>query len=299
MNGVYHVEDPKPNTDAAGAFQRAASSIRDTIEGPIDPNRYHLFLAVNCPWAHRAWLMVTLKKAQISKSFAAPKRTDQGWVFEPQGRFSDPLFGYQTLHQLYATHDSYTGRITVPVLYDKNAGRLINNESADILRILNAGLEGPDFYPEDLQNDINTWNDKIYPKLNNGVYRAGFARKQEAYDAAVAEVFEMLDEIEHHLSTHRYLCGDQLTEADIRLFPTLVRFDVGYHSAFKCNKRRLIDYPNLWAYGRELYQMDGVAETVDFDIYRRGYNSQSELRNPLGIIPIGPDNDWTAPHKRG
>ena len=301
LKGVYHAEDFKPKSNARGEFQREASAIRDTADGPLEAGRYHLYLAVNCPWAHRTWLMTVLKGAadQITMSFAKPKRTDQGWVFDADGCFTDPLYGYDALHQLYATHDNYTGRITVPVLVDKSDGRLINNESAEILRILNDGLAGPDYYPEALREQIDAWNDRIYPNLNNGVYRAGFSRTQEAYDAAVMQVFEMLDELEAHLTDNQYLVGDVMTEADIRLFPTLARFDHGYHSGFKCNKRRIVDYPNIWAYARAIYQMDGVAETVDFDIYRRGYNSQSELRNPLGIIPIGPDMDWNTPHGRG
>ncbi len=301
LKGVYYAEDLKPKSDHDGEFRREASAIRDGIEGPLEKDRYHLYLAINCPWAHRTWLMCTLKGAtdHLSMSFAKPKRTDQGWVFDDAGRFADPLNGFASLHQLYSTHQSYTGRITVPVLVDKKDGRLINNESAEILRILNDGLDGLDFYPKALRGKIDAWNDQIYPKLNNGVYRAGFARTQEAYDAAVVEVFEMLDAVEAQLSKTRYLTGDQLTEADIRLFPTLARFDHGYHSAFKCNKRRIVDYPNIWGFAREIYQISGVAETVDFDVYRRGYNSQSELRNPLGIIPIGPDMDWGASHERG
>ncbi|MEM7240571.1 MAG: glutathione S-transferase C-terminal domain-containing protein [Pseudomonadota bacterium] len=299
LDGTYHVDDPAPKSAADGAFRRAASPIRDQIDGPIDPARYHLYLAVNCPWAHRVWLMLTLKGVDMTKSFALPKRTDQGWVFDAEGRFFDPLNGFTALHELYATTGTYTGRITVPVLVDKETGALVNNESADILRILNRGLGGTDFLPTDRMDNIEAWNARIYPNLNNGVYRAGFARTQEAYDAAVMDVFDTLDAIEHQLSQTRYLTGDQLTEADIRLFPTLVRFDVGYHSAFKCNRARIIDYPNLWAYAREMYQMDGVPETVDFDIYRYGYHSKSELRNPLGIIPIGPSPDWAAPHGRG
>ena len=301
LQGVYHAEEFKPKSDAQGAFQREASAIRGSVAGAMEAGRYHLYLAVNCPWAHRTWLTCALKSVtdQITMSFAKPKRTDQGWIFDADGRYSDPLYGFEALHQLYARHDNYTGRITVPVLVDKNDGRLINNESAEILRIINDGFDGPDFYPEALRDKIDAWNERIYPRLNNGVYRAGFARTQEAYDAAVVEVFEMLDEIEIHLGGSRYLTGDQMTEADIRLFPTLARFDHGYHSAFKCNKRRIVDYPNIWGYASEIYQMAGVAETVDFDVYRRGYNSQSELRNPLGIIPIGPDMDWLAPHGRG
>ena len=298
LNGKYYVEDLKPKSAENGAFEREAAPIRKFLGTGFEPARYHLYLAVNCPWAHRVWLMLTLKGATMTKSFALPKRTDHGWVFDHGGRFSDPLYGFKALHELYSTTGDYTGRITVPVLVDKETGQLINNESADILRILNQGLEGQDFLPREQIEEIDAWNARIYPNLNNGVYRAGFARTQEAYDAAVLDVFNTLDAVENQLSQTRYLTGDKLTEADIRLFPTLVRFDVGYHSAFRCNHARIIDYPNLWGYAREIYQMHGVAETVDFDIYRHGYHSQSELRNPLGIIPIGPSPDWTAPHGR-
>ena len=204
------------------------------------------------------------------------------------------------MHEIYvAGAQAYTGRVTVPVLWDKKTGRILNNESADIVRALGEAYAPGRLYPADKAAEIDQWNDLIYQTLNNGVYRAGFARSQEAYDEAMAEVFATLDRIEAQLAQTRYLTGDTLTEADIRLFPTLARFDVAYHSAFKCNLRRLIDYPNLWAYARDIFQMPGVAVTVDFDIYRRGYHSPSEFRNPLGIVPIGPQNDWLAPHRRG
>jgi putative glutathione S-transferase len=236
----------------------------------------------------------------ISVSYALPRRDEQGWVFDTEGAFGDPLLQARAVHEVYAlASPSYTGRITVPVLFDKQSNQPVSNESADIVRMLNAGFEGgPDLYPDKKRSNIDGWNDLIYPTLNNGVYRAGFARTQTTYDAAVVEVFETLDKIETQLSQTRYLTGDQLTEADIRLFPTLARFDVVYHYAFKCNLRRLMDYPNLWAYAREIYQMPGIACTVDFDIYKLGYFSPSELRNPLGIVPAGPIVDWNAPHGR-
>lgn len=231
----------------------------------------------------------------ISVSYALPRRTDQGWVFE-----DEPLLGATAMHQVYATGaDAYTGRVTVPVLWDRETGRIINNESADIVRALGDAFAPGHMCNPDNGEAITRWNDLIYPTLNNGVYRAGFARTQGAYDKAVAEVFATLDQIENQVAQTRYLTGPALSEADIRLFPTLARFDVAYHSAFKCNLRRLIDYPNLWAYARDIYQTPGVAETVKFDVYRKGYHSPSELRNPLGIVPVGPQNDWSAPHGRG
>lgn len=300
IDGQYFADDPAPESDGDGAFRRKASSIRNWIKD-ADAGRYHLFVAWNCPWAHRALLtraVLGLEDA-MSVSYAKPNRTDQGWVFDAKGAFADPLLGARAVHEVYGRHrPAYTGRITVPVLWDKRDGVIVNNESAEIVRMLNDVFDG-DLYPDDLAEEIDQWNDLIYPNFNNGVYRAGFARTQAAYDAGVADVFATMDRVEAHLTRSRYLCGDRFTEADVRMFPTLARFDVAYHYAFKCNLRRLMDYPNLWAYAREIYQMTGVAQTVNFDIYKRGYFSKSELRNPLGIVPAGPVIDWDAPHGRG
>jgi putative glutathione S-transferase len=309
IEGIYHTDDPGPDTVLNGAFERQKSNIRNWIttdalaEFTPDAGRYHLFAAWNCPWAHRALLIIALKglRDQITISYAKPRRTDQGWIFDPVGPYVDPLFHASSLHQIYTRVDpSYTGRITVPLLWDKVQGRAVSNESADIVRMLNdAFATGPDLAPADLRSSIETWNTQIYRDVNNGVYRAGFARTQDAYDSAVFAVFAALDLIETQLSNTRYLTGDRFTEADLRLFPTLARFDVAYHYAFKCNIRRLMDYPHLWAYTREIYQMPGVAETVNFEIYKQGYFSPSPLRNPLGIVPAGPQIDWTAHHDRG
>jgi putative glutathione S-transferase len=304
IEGQYYAEDPAPESTSDGEFKRKASSIRNWIgqgEFVAEAGRYHLFVAWNCPWAHRALLTRALLGLEdaISVSFAKPRRTEQGWVFDAEGAFSDPLLGALAVHEVYGRHQpAYTGRITVPVLWDKKTGVIVNNESAEIVRTLNAAFGG-DLYPDDLAAEVDAWNDLIYPTFNNGVYRAGFARTQEAYDKGVADVFATMDKIEAQLGKTRYMCGDRFTEADVRMFPTLARFDVAYHYAFKCNLRRLMDYPNLWAYAREIYQMKGVAETVNFDIYKQGYFSPSELRNPLGIVPAGPIIDWTAPHGRG
>ena len=308
IDGVFHAEDPGPDTARDGQFRRATSTIRHWISAdgstgfPAEAGRYHLYAAWNCPWAHRVLLMRVVKglETAIGVSYARPRRTDQGWVFDAAGAYADALMGARALHEVYAREpDPYTGRITVPLLWDKIAGRAVSNESADLVRMLNDAFPGPDLAPADLRGDIDAWNTRIYREVNNGVYRAGFARTQEAYDGAVAEVFAALDGIEAHLATHRYLCGDRFTEADLRLFPTLARFDVAYHYAFKCNIRRLSDYPHLWAFAREIYQMPGIAGTVAFDIYKQGYFSPSELRNPLGIVPAGPMIDWTLPHGRG
>ncbi len=307
IEGVYHADDPGPDTVLDGQFQRAKSTIRHwiTADGSSglapEADRYHLYAAWNCPWAHRALLALQFKglSEAISVSYARPRRTPEGWVYDEDGAFSDPLFGISALHQAYARDAApYTGRITVPLLWDKKTGQAVSNESADIVRMLNDAFPGPDLAPAALRDQIEDWNAHIYRNVNNGVYRAGFARTQAAYDEAVQAVFATLDEIEQVLGRKRYLTGDQFTEADLRLFPTLARFDVAYHYAFKCNIRRLMDYPNLWAYAREIYQMPGVANTVDFEIYKAGYFSPSELRNPLGIVPMGPILDWDAPHGR-
>ncbi len=302
VEGTYYAHDDTTKTAVSGAFERTASTLRDWIEPATDLSTLHLIGAWNCPWAHRAILTRAIKGlTEISMSIALPRRTDEGWVFDPSGVHADPLFGAAAVHEVYSRHpEPYTGRITVPVLWDKTAARIISNESADIVRMLNDAYpdRGPNLCPEHLKSDIDVWNALIYPKVNNGVYRSGFATSQSAYDTAVVEVFETLDKIDAHLGDNRYLCGDTFTEADVRLFPTLARFDVAYHYAFKCNLRKISDYSNLWPYARELYQMSGVAETVHFDIYKAGYFSPSPKRNPLGIVPIGPSLDWDTPHGR-
>lgn len=306
LDGEYLTEDPGPDTQANGAFQRAKSTLRDwiTAGGPFTPDagRYHLYGAWNCPWAHRVLLTraVLGLEATISVSIAKPRRTDQGWVFAAEGAYADPELGVASLHEVYARQSPpYTGRITVPVLWDRQTCQIVSNESADMVRMLGA-FGGADLYPEMLRPDIDAWNERIYSGLNNGVYRAGFARTQAAYEAGFLDVFATLDAMEAQLCQTRYLTGDTFTEADLRAFPTLARFDVAYHYAFKCNLRKLVDYPNLWGYAREIFVMPGVAKTVQFEIYKQGYFSPSEARNPLGIVPLGPEiADWTAPHGRG
>ena len=308
INGTYQSNDPGPDSGAAGEFKRAASTIRNwiTADGMTgfapDTGRYHLFAAWNCPWAHRvlATRAVLGLRDAISVSYALPRRTPEGWVFDASGDYADPLMSARALHEIYAAHpEPYTGRVTVPVLWDKTLGQIVSNESADIMRMLGRAFD-PDarLCPDHLIKEIDAWNALTYPTLNNGVYRAGFARSQEAYDRAVAEVFETLDKLDAHLSHHKTLVGDSGTEADLRVFPTLVRFDVAYHYAFKCNIRRLMDYPNLWDYARALWALPGLAETVKPEIYKTGYFSQSDLRNPLGIVPAGPQIDWAKPAKR-
>ena len=318
IDGVWHVEEPAKN-DASGAFKRADSVLRSwvTAGGDAGPSgqggykaeagRYHLYIGISCPWAQRTWIFRKLKglESAVSMSTVLPRRTDAGWVFDNAvDQFRDNLHGKDALHEIYSLGQSdYSGRVTVPVLWDKATGTIVSNESSEIIRMFNSAFDAitgntDDYCPEDLRDEIDTVNARTYDGLNNGVYRAGFATSQEAYEAAFDQVFETLDWMEERLSRQRYLAGDRLTESDWRAFPTLVRFDVAYVGAFKCNLRRLADYPNLSGYTRELYQHPGVAETVDTDIYKRGYYSISELRNPLGIVPKGPLVDFTAPHGR-
>ena len=299
IDGEYFSDDPGPDTTEGGEFRRAEAKIRDWItrEGPFtpDPDRYHLYVAWNCPWAHRALLarvILGLEDA-ITVSFARPRRTDQGWVYDAEGEYSDRELGVRAVHEVYSRQKpGYTGRLTVPVLWDRETAQIVSNESADIIRMFSEFGRGLDLYPVADRSDIDAWNERIYPTLNNGVYRAGFARTQEAYDAAVTEVFATLDAIEERLQSREWLAGDSFSEADLRLFPTLARFDVAYHYAFKCNIRRIMDYPALWSYARRIYAMPGVADTVRFWVYKQGYFSPSELRNPLGIVPMGPEIDW-------
>lgn len=294
--------------EANGRFQRGTSVFRNWItpDGSAgisgeagfkaEPNRYHLFAALNCPWAHRTLIYRQVKNLApiIGLSLVAPLRTDQGWVFKTDdARFSDDLYQLNAIHELYSTADPhFTGRVTVPVLWDKQQKKIVSNESAEIIRMFNSAFnhitaDEQDFYPAALAAEIDALNDVIFNNINNGVYKTGFARTQEAYEESVVKVFSTLDELEARLSTRRYLLGDKITEADWRLLPTLVRFDVGYFSAFKCNLRALRDYPHLSAYLKDLYDQPGIASTVDLDVYRAGYHSVSPLRNPHGIVPIG------------
>ncbi|WP_108814433.1 glutathione S-transferase family protein [Loktanella sp. Alg231-35] len=297
VEGVYHEGDDVTQTLPSGAWERSRSTVRNWIGDatfPAEAGRYHLFVAWNCPWAHRTLLTRAIKGLDaITVSYAKPNRDAQGWIFDAEGEFADPLLGVRAVHEVYSADQMrYTGRLTVPVLWDKVQGRMVSNESADIVRMLNASFDGADLYPDGLADEINQWNDLIYDTVNNGVYRAGFASTQAAYEKAAHQVFETLDRIDAHLADHPWLCGNQFTEADLRLFPTLARFDVAYHYAFRCNLKKLSDYVNLWPYAKRIYAMPGVSETVRFDIYKQGYFSASEKRNPLGIVPIGPMVDW-------
>lgn len=299
---------PVQATDAKGGFVRQISSFRnwvtpDGAPGPTgtggfaaEAGRYHLYVALICPWAHRTLIARKLKglEGAISISVVEPALTPQGWRF---AEGADAVNGAGYMHEIYTAADPvFTGRATVPVLWDKATGTIVSNESADILQMFNRGFgalaSGPDLRPDDLTDQIEALNDFIYPRLNNGVYRAGFATTQVAYDEAVAEVFQALDALEDRLSDGRdWLLGDRFTETDIRAFVTLVRFDVAYHGLFKCNLRRIADYPLLSGYLRRVLTLPGVAGTVNLDHIKRGYYSIGKL-NPTGIVPAGPLLDW-------
>jgi len=303
-----------------GAFQRSTSGFRNWItpDGAPGPSgeggfaakagRYHLYVSYACPWAHRTLIFRALKGLEglIGVSVVHPDMLDDGWTFSTDfpGATGDTLFGLPFLRDLYTRAvPGISGRVTVPVLWDKTQGRIVSNESAEIIRMFNSAFDGltgntDDYWPEALRPGIEEVNARIYDTVNNGVYKAGFATAQEPYDKAVRALFDSLDWLEDRLSGQRYLMGDRLTEADWRLFTTLVRFDPVYHLHFKCNRRRLIDYPNLWAYTRDLYQVPGVAATVRPDHYVRHYHYSHDTINPNRIIPINPVLDFDAPHGR-
>ena len=303
-----------------GAFKRKDSSFRSwvTADGSPGPTgeggfaaesgRYHLYVSYACPWAHRALIFRALKglTEHIGVSVVNPDMLDKGWTFDTDfdGATGDTLMGLSHLYKVYQTADpTYTGKVTVPVLWDKERQTIVSNESSEIIRMFNSAFDGvtgntTDYWPEALHDAIAPVNDRIYDTLNNGVYKSGFATSQEAYDAAVHPLFDTLDWLEERLGSNRYLMGDKPTEADWRLVTTLFRFDLVYHTHFKCNRRRITDYPNLWGYTRELYQWPGVAETVRFDHIVRHYHYSHESINPYRIIPINPVIDFTAPHGR-
>jgi putative glutathione S-transferase len=312
-------QDEAGGTDPSGRFQRPASPLRswitpDGAPGPTgdggfraEPGRYHLYVALACPWAHRTLIFRKLKglEEMISLSVVNGFMGEEGWSFAPgPGVTPDPIFGARAMHEVFsAAHPHYTGRVTVPVLFDRKTGRIVNNESAEIIRMFNSAFDGVgaaagDFYPVDLRPEIDALNERIYGTVNNGVYRAGFASTQAAYEEAVWPLFETLDMLDVRLATRRYLCGARVTEADWRLYTTLVRFDAVYHSHFKCNLRRIVDYPNLSAWLRDLHQTPGVAETVDFAQFKSHYYQSHKRLNPSGVVPVGPLMSLDAPHGR-
>lgn len=319
VDGVWH--SGWIDTEASGGeFRRQDSVFRNwvTTDGGPGPTgtggfraesgRYHLYVSLACPWAHRTLILRALKglEAHVSVDVVHPFMGEDGWTFETgiAGATGDRLMGKRFLREVYlAAEPKASGRVTVPILWDKAQGTIVSNESAEIVRMFNSAFDGitgnrADYRPADLADEIDALNGRIYDGVNNGVYRAGFATTQPAYDTAVAEVFETLDALEALLSRRRYLTGTRLTEADWRLIPTLLRFDAVYHGHFKCNRRRIVDYPNLNGYLLELYQMPGIAGTVNFDHITQHYYRSHETINPTRIVPTGPDIDWHAPHGR-
>jgi glutathionyl-hydroquinone reductase len=324
IDGVWQAQEPDAaKADpgrASGRFERAQTAFRNWVTpdgrpGPTGsdgfaaaPGRYHLYVSLACPWAHRALIMRALKGLEqiIPVSVTHWLMAEQGWTFSPaEGVIPDPLFNSRYLHEIYTRADAhYTGRATVPVLWDQHTQTIVNNESSEIIRMLNsafdaAGARPGDYYPKDLREEIDALNARIYDTVNNGVYKAGFATTQAAYEDAVTPLFETLDWLEERLAQSRYLCDDTLTEADIRLFTTLVRFDSVYHGHFKCNIRRLADYRNLWAYTRDIHQIPGIAATVNLGHIKRHYYQSHKRINPTGIVPAGPLLDFDETAERG
>jgi glutathionyl-hydroquinone reductase len=317
VDGIWQ-EDVSRTKD--GHFIRPTTRFRNfvTADGSPGPNgeggfpaergRYHLYVSLACPWAHRTLIFRVLKKLEdvISVSVTEPLYGKTGWEFgTTQGSTVDTVNGKKTLSEIYLLADPrYSGRVSVPVLWDKKRRTIVNNESAEIIRMLNSAFDAftgvkTDFYPPALRPEIDRINDLVYPNVNNGVYRAGFATSQAAYEEAAQSVFSALDQLEERLSGQRYLAGPRVTEADWRLFTTLIRFDTVYYSHFKCNLRRIVDYPDLWNYLRDLYQVPGIADTVSMDQIKRHYYGSQRQVNPTGIVPIGPLLNFAAPHDRG
>ena len=312
VDGVW-VDQWYDTKSTGGAFVRGKAVFRSWVThdgnpGPsgvggfkAEPGRYHLYVSLACPWAHRTLIFRKLKRLEqmIGVSIVHWLMLENGWTFaDGPGVVPDPLFGVRFLHEIYTRADpDYTGRVTVPALWDKQTNTIVNNESAEIIRMFNSAFDGcgaapGDFYPEDLRPQIEAWNTRIYDAINNGVYKAGFATSQEAYEAAFLKLFETLDGLEQHFGEHRYLTGGRLTEADWRLFTTLLRFDPVYVGHFKCNLRRIADYPNLSRYLSDLYQVPGVAETVDMRHIKGHYYQSHRTINPTSIVPLGPLTDF-------
>lgn len=320
INGEWSTEwyDTKKT---GGAFKRDTSRFRNwvTRDGSAGPSgkagfkaeagRYHLYVSYACPWAHRTLIFRAIKGLEglIDISVVHPDMLDDGWTFDRDfdGATGDTLYGHSFMRDVYLQADpDISGRVTVPVLWDKAQGEIVSNESAEIIRMFNTAFDeitgnDDDYYPEALRAEIDAVNDRVYDTVNNGVYKSGFATTQEAYDKAVLPLFDSLDWLEERLSGQRYLAGDRLTEADWRLFTTLVRFDSVYHLHFKCNRKRIVDYPALWAYTRELFQHPGVAGTVHMDHIVRHYHYSHDTINPNRIIPVNPVLDFMVPHGRG
>ncbi|MHC8344863.1 glutathione S-transferase family protein [Pseudomonas sp. RT6P73] len=317
VEGRWHDQWYESSKD--GAFQREQAQRRNwlTADGKPGPTgvggfaaeagRYHLYVSLACPWAHRTLILRKLKGLDnlIDVSVVSWLMLENGWTFDQNlGSTGDKLDHFDFMHQRYTADTAdYTGRVTVPVLWDKQQNRIVNNESAEIIRMFNGAFDDLtgndlDFYPAPLRGEIDALNERIYPAVNNGVYRAGFATSQSAYEEAFDGLFAELDRLEELLGANRYLVGEYLTEADIRLFTTLIRFDAVYHGHFKCNLRRIADYPNLSNWLREIYQWPGIAETVDFQHIKNHYYGSHKTINPTGVVPKGPAQDFTATHDR-
>ncbi len=319
INGQWNARTPVATNNASGSFVRAASSFRNWVTadgspGPTgqggfaaEPGRYHLYVSLACPWAHRTIIFRKLKglEGMISLSVVNWLMLEHGWTFDDgPGVIPDMVNNARYLHEIYAKADpDYTGKATVPVLWDKRLNTIVSNESSEIIRMFNTAFDGigalpGDYYPEDLRDQIDALDAEVYPAVNNGVYRAGFATSQASYEEAFSILFAMLDKLENRLASSRYLFGDRLTEADWRLFTTLVRFDAVYYSHFKCNLRRIADYPNLWGYLRDLYQHEKIGETVNMFHIKHHYYGSHRAINPTGIVPVGPEIDFMQPHGR-
>lgn len=319
VDGTWH--DKWYDTESTGGkFVRSESQFRNWLTadgkpGPTgrggfaaEPGRYHLYVSLACPWAHRTLIFRALKGLDdmIGVSVVNPLMLSEGWELNRDfpGATGDALYDLDRLYELYLKADAnYSGRVTVPVLWDRENKTIVSNESADIIRMLNSafderGARAGDYYPQALRADIDAWNERIYDRVNNGVYKAGFATRQSVYEDAVQALFDELDVLEKHLSKNRYLVGGRITEADWRLFTTLIRFDAVYVGHFKCNLRRIADYPALSGYVRELYQMPGVADTVNLEHIQHHYYRSHNTINPTGIVPAGPIQDFSAPHGR-
>jgi len=312
VEGRWH-DDWYDTASTGGRFVRKDSTYRNWItpDGSAGPNgqggfraeagRYHLYVSLACPWAHRTLIMRALKGLQkmIGISVVNWVMGERGWTFDDApGVIPDPIHHAKCLHEIYTTDDPhFTGQVTVPLLWDRLRGRIVNNESSEILRMLGSAFDGlgaklGDYYPEPLRDEIDALNLRIYDTVNNGVYRAGFATTQEAYAEAIVPLFETLDWLEQRLDARRFLFGDAMTEADIRLFSTLVRFDAVYFGHFKCNLRRIVDYPALWRFTREVYHLPGVAETVNMQHIKGAYYQSHPTINPTGIVPLGPSIEF-------
>lgn len=318
VNGVW--QDRWYDTKSTGGrFERSETLFRNwvTPDGSAGPSgesgfkaeagRYHLYVSLACPWAHRTLIFRKLKKLEdlISVSVVHPLMLDEGWTFDDYpGAIPDAVLGKKKLYEVYLeAKQDYSGRVTVPVLWDKEKRTIVNNESAEIIRMFNSAFDAltgnrDDYYPRSLHAEIDAVNARVYKNINNGVYRAGFATRQSAYEEAFNDLFAALDDVEDILDRQRYLAGDRLTEADIRLFTTLVRFDAVYFGHFKCNLRRIADYPNLSNYLRELFQIPQIGSTVNFDHIKTHYYASHKQINPSGIVPVGPELNLEAPHDR-